>query len=522
MVGWPSRYVRRIASPCSPWLGSVSQRLSGGSMRRGRTTNHSQLVYFKTQQNREFHTTRASMAIRDPYSVLGVDSKASAKEIKRKYYELAKKYHPDVNKEDGADKKFQDIQSSYEILSDEEKRRQYDQFGAAAFDQGNGPSGQGGQSSDGPFNPFGNFSGFQGFDFGGGQSFKFEDLFGFGDMGGGGAGRRSRNTMMHYKGDDIEVLAHITLEEAATGKAQKIEYATLDQCGTCHGTGLKSGHKKQTCSACGGSGSSIHLMQGGFQMASTCGVCEGTGVVIPRGSQCGTCHAKGVVQKTRVTEVDIPGGISDGMRLKLAGEGDSPAVLTASNIHISKGDLYVRVRIKPHPLFKRSKDDLLYSAPIPITTAVLGGKIEIPVLGGGQKLQLNVPRGTQSGSQVTIHDQGFPVLNRRGMKGSLKVTFDVKIPRPEGTAQLALFEALADAIGDNTAKRTGAIKIFEDEEDKGNGNANTKGNTTEPNESDNKETGEGCGSSTENNTSSNGFFKNFMKKITHQDDKNKS
>jgi molecular chaperone DnaJ len=464
--------------------------------------------------------TRPSLAMRDPYTVLGVERKASAKDIKKKYYDLAKKYHPDVNKEDGADKKFQEIQSSYEILSDDEKRRQYDQFGAAAFEQGAGPGpGGAGQSSDGPFNPFGNFSGFQGFDFGGGQSFKFEDLFGFGDMGGSGAGRRGRNTMMHYKGDDIEVMAHITLEEAASGKAQKIEYATLDQCGTCHGSGLKSGQKKQTCSACGGSGSTIHLMQGGFQMASTCGVCEGTGVTIPRSSQCGTCHAKGVVQKTRTTEIDIPGGISDGMRLKLAGEGDSPAVLNGTNIQISKGDLYVRVRIKPHSLFKRSQDDLLYSASIPITTAVLGGKVEVPTLGGGRKLQLNVPRGTQSGSQVTIHDQGFPVLNRRGVKGDLKVTFDVKIPRADGTAQMALFEALADALDDKTAKRTGAIKMFEDEEGKGINQGSGTGEGSSSNNGSDSDSAAKKDTDITKDAGTKGFFKNFMKKITHQDDK---
>lgn len=455
--------------------------------------------------------------MKNPYNVLGVDRKASAKDIKRKYYELAKKYHPDVNKEDGADKKFQEIQSSYEILSDEEKRRQYDQFGAAAFEPGaggaSGGSGGPGQSSDGPFNPFGNFSGFHGFDFGGGQSFKFEDLFGFGDMG-GGAGRRSRNSMMHYKGDDIEVMAHITLEEAATGKAQKVEYATLDQCGTCHGSGLKSGHKKQTCSACGGSGSTIHLMQGGFQMASTCGVCEGTGVTIPRSSQCGTCHAKGVVQKTRVTEIDIPAGISDGMRLKLAGEGDSPAVLSGSNIQISKGDLYVRIRIKPHPLFKRSQNDLLYSASIPITTAVLGGKVDVPTL-GGRKLQLHVPRATQPGSQVTIHGQGFPVLNQRGIQGDLKVTFDVKIPRPEGSAQMALFEALADTLGDSTAKRTGAVKMFSEESASEEGKSLDNSCNSSANESSEKPSD----SLSSENSGKDGFFKNLMKKITHHDEK---
>jgi molecular chaperone DnaJ len=442
---------------------------------------------------RPFHSTVSLAAMKDPYSVLGIDRNASAKDIKRKYYDLAKKYHPDVNKEDSADKKFQEIQSAYEILSDDTKKKQYDQFGAAAFEGGaaGGPGGAGFGGSDSPFNPFGNFSGFQGFNFGGqsgaGATFNFEDLFGFGDAAGTRRGAGGRGSgFVHYKGDDVEVVTRITLEEAATGKAQKIDFSTLDQCGTCKGSGLKAGKKKDTCPGCGGTGSTIHLMQGGFQMASTCGACDGTGVVIPRGAHCPSCHAKGVVKKNQSTVVDIPAGIADGMRLKLAEEGDSPTVLTASNVRTTKGDLFVRVRVKPHTDFKRNNSDLLYNASIPMTTAALGGKLEIPTL-SGQKIKLNVPSGTQPGTSTTIHDHGMPVLNRKGMFGDLKVTYDVRTLRPETATQTALLEALADAFNDKTARRVDP--------------------SWKPNDDAAEPTDEGAPKE--------GFLKNLFKKLTH-------
>ncbi|CAN6637207.1 dnaJ homolog 1, mitochondrial [Trichomonascus vanleenenianus] len=394
--------------------------------------------------------------MKDPYGTLGVDRKASAREIKKAYYQLAKKFHPDVNKESGADQKFQDIQSAYELLSDDKKKAQFDQFGSAAFDaNGNAhPGGFGG--TDDPYNPFGSFGGFNfgGAAGGGGQGFSFEDIFGAFGQGAGRSGRRpGGGGMMHYKGDDIEVMAHITLEDAATGKPVQVKYSTLDECGTCHGSGLKAGQSKKTCGACGGTGTQVHLMQGGFQMASTCGVCKGSGVTIPRSGECGTCHAQGVVQTSKTTTVDVPSGIADGMRLKVAGAGDSPAVLSASNVQRSKGDLYVRVRVKPHKLFERVKNDLLYVASIPMTTAALGGRVAIPTL-SGHSVQLNVPTSTQPGTTITIPEQGFPHLNRKGYKGDLRVTFDVKTPRATTPQQTSLLEALADAFGDTTARRT--------------------------------------------------------------------
>lgn len=456
--------------------------------------------------------------MKDPYSVLGVDRNASSRDIKKAYYQLAKKYHPDVNKEEGAETKFQDIQSSYEVLSDDKKRKQYDQFGAAAFDQSGGGGGPGGPGSDGPFNPFGNFSGFEGFNFGGGQgqAFDFEDLFGAftgrgsRSRGGGGGG------MMHYKGDDIEVLAHITLEDAAAGKTIQVKYSTLDECGTCHGSGLKEGKSKKTCSSCGGTGSQVHLMQGGFQMASTCGVCKGTGVVIPRDSQCGTCGSQGVVQTAKSESVEVPPGIADGMRLKVTGAGDAPPVLSGPNIHRSKGDLYVRVRVKKHPKFVRSKSDLEYAAAIPMTTAALGGRIVVPtLLGVASGLQLNVPAGTQPGNTVTIPEQGMPVLNRRGVYGDLKVTFKVETPRPRSDKAVSLLEELAKELGDTTAKVTKPAASSTGSTESTGSDAASQGS---PDASSSHSTSPNGAEESGDNS---GFLKNLFNRITHHDETSK-
>lgn len=447
----------------------------------------------------------------DPYKTLGVDKTASAKDIKKAYYQLAKKYHPDVNKEDGAEKRFQEIQAAYEVLSDETKRKQYDTFGAAAFDQGaGGPGGPGGAGADGPFNPFSNFSGFGGFPGGGGAGgFSFEDIFGFGDQ---TAGRGRNRGAMHYKGDDVEVSVTITLEDAARGATRTVEYNTLDECGTCDGSGLKAGKKKQTCPSCGGTGTTVHLMQGGFQMASTCHTCEGAGVVIPRSAQCDTCHAKGVVRKRRSTDIEIPAGVADGMRLRLSEEGDAPPVLSGPNIKATKGDLYVRVRVKPHQHFKVSHADLLYKAEVPLTTAALGGKIEIPTL-LGHKIQLNVPAATQPGRTVTIPEHGMPVLNRRGLSGNLQVTFDVKTPRAETSTQRILLEALADAYGDKTAKRE-YPPLADLMADKSASDSEAQSDPTPDAKSDAKDT-----KSQKSDAKSDGFIKNLFKKITHHENK---
>lgn len=432
------------------WFSSVRPVRPTSCRRTGPNIAH---TYSK---NRPFHSTRMQSAMKDPYKVIGVDRNASASEIKKAYYKLAKQFHPDINKEKGADEKFQDIQAAYELLSDESKKQQYDQFGSAAFDQNGGSSGFGGSSggADGPYNPFGNFGGFG---FGGGaggqaQGFSFEDLFGQA-FGGGAGNRRSRSGGMPiYKGDDVEISTTVTLEDVARGVAKEVQYSTLDDCGTCHGSGLKAGKSKKVCPSCNGSGTTVHVVQGGFQMASTCSTCSGTGVIIPRSSQCGTCHAQGVVNNTKKTVIDIPAGVSDGLRLRLSNEGDSPAIASDSNVQKIKGDLYIRIKVRPHNMFQRDRSDLLHTVDIPMTTAALGGKIEVPTLLKG-KIRLNIPQATQSGMVITVPEEGLPMAERKGKRGDYKVTVKVKIIKPTTATQTALLEALADSFNDTTARR---------------------------------------------------------------------
>lgn len=395
---------------------------------------------------RQFHCSSIYRAVDDPYKILGVDRNASAKDIKKQYYQLAKKFHPDVNKEEGADKKFQDIQESYEILSDETKRQQFDQFGSAAFNQAGGPGGPGGSS--GPFNPFS-----QG-------GFNFDDIFGafaggqgFGGQGFGGQGFGGRTGGFNQviKGDDIEVVARITLEQAAKGTASQVKYNAYEECSTCDGTGLKAGKKTATCSTCHGSGYAVHMMQGGFQMQSVCPTCKGSGVMIPASSRCSSCHGEGVKQETKTLKVDIPPGIYESARLRVVNEGDAPNVRKAPGTTLQNGDLYVRVHIEPHPKFRQVKDDLIYTAEIPFTTAILGGTIEVPTL-DGPKIKLKVHSGSSSGNEMTIGGQGMPKLNTK-RKGDLKVILKVKPFRPEDSTQTILLEALADSIKDHDARR---------------------------------------------------------------------
>lgn len=376
--------------------------------------------------------------MRDPYKVIGVNSNATSREIKKAYYQLAKKYHPDVNKEQGAEQRFHDIQAAYELLSDETKKQQYDNFGAAAFEQG-GAS----QRGDSPF---------------GGQAhnFSFHDLFNQAF----GSHQRPRGPMM-YKGDNVEVTVSVTLEEVSQGATKDIEYSTMDECGTCHGSGLAIGKHKHVCPSCQGSGSTIHMIHGGFRMASTCSTCSGSGMVIPRSSACRTCDARGVVRVTKKNMIDVPVGASDGLRLRVLGQGHSPEVLTGNDdsVRVQKGDLIVQVHVKPHKLFQRDRSNILYTASVPMTTAALGGKIEVPSLvrGPGQPIRLRIQAATQSGMVITIPDEGLAmnVGGGRGTshRGALKVTIKVQVPRPLTASQTALLEALADEIKDTTARR---------------------------------------------------------------------
>jgi molecular chaperone DnaJ len=385
-----------------------------------------------------------------------VDKSASAADIKKAYYGLAKKYHPDTNKDESAKDKFGEIQSAYEILSDPKKREQYDQFGAAGMDP-NAAYGAGGNPFSGAGNPFGGggnpFAGAQG---GFGANFNFDDLFSaFGaDNPFGGAGRRGGRQSQILVGDNIEVQATISFAEAAKGTKTTVTITPQVQCDTCSGSGLKKGAKRETCRSCGGSGQRVHTM-GGFQIASVCGSCDGTGASVPRGSGCRTCGGHGVVREKRTITVDIPGGVEDGMRLRVAGEGDAPATgaLGEENPRGAvRGDLVVQVRVLPDAKFRRQGADILYTASVPLTTALLGGEVTVPTLDGDVKVR--VATGTSTGDRMTLAGHGMKRLgSRRAGNGDLKVEFRVALPKYLTANQRVLVEMLADEMGDTTAKR---------------------------------------------------------------------
>lgn len=341
------------------------------------------------------------------------------------------------------------------MLSDPKKKEAWDQYGAAAFDQGAGfdPSGA---AADGPFGGAAGAGGFQGFSGGFGADINFEDLFGA-FTGGGRRSRGSRQSPFQEEvlvGQNIEVQTNISFMDAAKGTSKDILITPLIQCKTCSGKGLRKGQSRSTCQKCGGTGTRVHFVQAGFQMASTCETCGGQGMVIPRGGECGTCSGNGVVRERKTVNVDIPGGVEDGMRLRVSGEGDAaPTGIAANpNTRSTRGDLYVFIRVAPDSKFGRSGSDVLYTASIPLTTAVLGGEVTIPTL--NSDVTLKVATGTGTGDKVTLGGMGMPKLGgRRSANGDLRVEFKVSMPKYLSAHQRTILEMLAAELGDKTAKR---------------------------------------------------------------------
>ena len=387
-----------------------------------------------------------------------MDKNASSSDIKKAYYSLAKKYHPDTNKDAGAKDRFAESQTAYELLSDPKKKAAWDQYGAAAFDQSagfdpNGAAGGGGS----PFGGAAGAGGFGGFSSGGvGADINFEDLFGA-FTGGGRRGRGSRQSPFQEEvlvGQNIEVQTTISFMDAAKGMSKNISVTPLAQCKTCHGAGLKKGQTRSPCKRCNGSGTRVYFMQAGFQMASTCEICDGQGVVIPRGGECSSCSGTGVVRERRTVNIDIPGGVEDGMRLRVSGEGDAPPTGAAANpsAQSTKGDLYVFIRVTADSKFSRSGADVLYTASIPLTTAALGGEIKVPTLEG--EVKLKVATGTGTGEKVTLNGMGMPRLGgRRNALGDLRVEYKVSMPKYLTSNQRTILEMLADELEDKSAKR---------------------------------------------------------------------
>ena len=329
---------------------------------------------------------------RDYYEVLGVSRIATAEEIKKAYRKLALKYHPDRNPGNkDAEEKFKEAPEAYAILSDPEKRAQYDQFGHSLGGSG--------------------FQGFQGFE----DSFRgfgdvfgdlFDDFFGTGARGRGGA----------HRGSDLEVAVEITLEEAAKGREVSIEIPRHETCGACEGSGAARGSRKIECPECRGAGE-IRVTQGFFSLRRTCPRCQGEGQRIEK--PCPDCRGQGRVQKRRKLNVKIPAGIDTDSRLKVTGEGE------AGTRGGSRGNLYVHVIVKPHSVLERHGNDLYCEMLIPFSVAALGGEAEFPTLDG--KAKVKIPSGTPSGKVFRLREKGMPHLGRSG-RGDQLVRVEIEVP----------------------------------------------------------------------------------------------
>ena len=353
------------------------------------------------------------VAKRDLYEVLGVSKDASDADIKRAYRKLSKQYHPDINKEAGAEEKFKEIAEAYEILSDSQKRAAYDQYGHASYDPNSGFSGGG---FGGGFEGFGGFGG-QGFS--GSYTGGFEDIFD--TFFGGGGGRRGNRTNMPRQGADLQYVMDLTFEEAIFGKEEVIHYHRNAECETCHGTGAKPGTDPVTCSKCHGAGV-INVERatpfGRMMSQTTCDVCGGTGQEIKE--KCETCHGHKHVEETHKVKVKVPAGVENGNQMPLRGQGE------AGENGGPYGDLYVIFRVGKSDTFEREGADIFYELPINFAQAALGDEVDVPTVHG--KVKLKVPAGTQSGTVLRLRGKGAPRLRGSGM-GDQHVTVRVVTPK---------------------------------------------------------------------------------------------
>ena len=358
---------------------------------------------------------------RDYYEVLGVQKNATDADLKKAYRNLAKQYHPDVNpgnKE--AEAKFKEANEAYEVLSNPEKRSRYDQFGHAGTD----PNGFGGGAG-----------GFSDFDFGGIGDI-FETFFG----GSGFGGSRSRTRRGPQKGADIKYAMEISFEEAAFGIEREINISRMEVCSKCTGTGAKPGTHASTCQHCNGTGQ-VQIKQntpfGQFINSKTCDVCKGEGKIIA--DPCPACNGKGKLRNSVKLKINVPAGIDDGQTISLRGEGD-PGSKGGPN-----GDLFLNIRVKPHPLFKRQGNDVICEVPITFTQAALGAELEVPTLDG--KVKYTVPEGTQTGSVFRLKSKGIPFLRGNG-RGDQYVKVNIDVPKKLNEKQKAILREFAELGGD--------------------------------------------------------------------------
>lgn len=350
----------------------------------------------------------------DHYETLGVDKSATDEEIKRAYKKLARKFHPDLNPDDGdAEARFKEIGAAYEVLSDRDRRSRYDRFG-----------------TDQP----------QGADFGGGMGDIFEAFFG-GGMGFGGGGGRSGPP----RGEDLETHVDLDLEDVVFGGEREVQIRTAVRCEPCDGSGAAVGTSTSTCDECGGAGQVRRVRQsvlGQMVTASACPSCGGLGETIP--TPCGMCEGQGRTIEQRTYSVEVPAGVDDGSTLRLTGRG------AAGPRGGSNGDLYVHVRVRPHPIFRRDGDDLVHEFHVPFSQATLGAHVEYETLDGTENLV--IPRGTLSGTVFRLRNHGVPHVRGRG-RGDLRVQVFVDVPEDLTVEQEALLRQFAESRGEDIAEQ---------------------------------------------------------------------
>lgn len=370
---------------------------------------------------------------KDFYEILGVSKTASEDELKKAYRKLAMQYHPDKNPGDkAAEEKFKEISHAFDVLSDAQKRAAYDRFGHDAFNQG-GMGGAGGGA------------GMGGFDFSSSFSDIFEDLFG-GAFGGGGGGKRGGQQAQ--RGADLRYNLQVTLEEAFSGKQENIKITTAVSCTSCSGTGAEKGSKPEMCPTCSGIGR-VRSSQGFFTVERTCPQCQGSGKVIK--NPCKTCAGSGRTRKEKNLSVNIPAGVEEGTRIRLAGEGEVGARGGAA------GDLYIFISVKPHELFIREGADIHCTIPIKMTAAILGGSVEVPTIDGG-RVKVTIPEGTQSGHQFRLKGKGMSVL-RSGHRGDMYIHAQVETPTKLNKKQRELLKEF-EKLDDDTHSSPQSEKFF--------------------------------------------------------------
>lgn len=352
---------------------------------------------------------------RDYYEVLGLGKDSSADDIKKAYRKLARQYHPDVNKEANAEDKFKEVKEAYDVLSDDQKRANYDRFGHQDPNQGFGGFGGGGQ------------------DFSGGFGDIFDMFFG------GGGGGRQRDPNAPQRGNDLQYTMTIDFKEAVFGKETEITIPRNESCDTCHGSGAKPGTQPKTCTTCHGSGQQEVVQNTPFGRIANrrvCSTCRGTGKIIV--DKCTTCHGEGRYKKQRRIKVNIPAGVDDGAQIRLSGEGEGGLRGGPS------GDLYVVLRVKKHEFFDREGDDIYCEVPITFVQAALGDEIEIPTL--NERVKLKIPAGTQTGTYFRLKGKGVPRLRGMGT-GDQHIKVTVVTPTKLSDEQKDLLKQFGEKTG---------------------------------------------------------------------------